>query len=202
MLTKSGLGALVTAVVLAITGWWWNYEEVVVAAIAVGAVLLMGMWVSQRPLRATVTRRLQTVRVPRGDPVVVHFRLRNSTRFRSGRADDHRPMRRRRGADRCRADRIQLGTHRDRRDPDAPAWRVRRRTVRDRAGRPVLAHGRPAPRQRTRLGDRPSQGLRPGRTARCRPSRSRTNRYSAGPPPTRCRASCRCASTSPATTRA
>jgi uncharacterized protein (DUF58 family) len=86
VLTKSGLGALVTAVALAITGWWWSYEEVVVAAIAIGAALLMGVWVSQRPLRATVTRRLQAVRVPRGDPVVVHFRLRNSTRFRSGRA--------------------------------------------------------------------------------------------------------------------
>jgi uncharacterized protein (DUF58 family) len=86
VLTKSGLGALVTAVVLAITGWIWSYEEVVVAAIAIGAALLMGVWVSQRPLRATVTRRLQAVRVPRGDPVVVHFRVRNSTRFRSGRA--------------------------------------------------------------------------------------------------------------------
>ncbi len=86
MLTKSGLGAVVTAVVLAIVGWWWNYEEIVVAAFAIGAVMLMAIWVSQRPLRAEVTRRLQAVRVPRGDPILVGYRVRNATRFRSGRA--------------------------------------------------------------------------------------------------------------------
>ncbi len=64
MLTKSGLGAVLTALVLAILGWWWDYEEVVVAAFAIGAVLLVAVWVSQRPLRATITRRLQAVRVP------------------------------------------------------------------------------------------------------------------------------------------
>ncbi len=86
MLTRSGLGAVVTAVVLGVTGWWWNYEELVVAAFAITAALLMATWVSQRPLRAVVTRRLQTVRVPRGDPIVVEYRVRNSTRLRSGRA--------------------------------------------------------------------------------------------------------------------
>ncbi len=86
MLTKSGLGAVLTAVVLAIVGWWWSYEELVVAALSIGAVLLMAIWVSQRPLRAVVTRRLQTVRVPRGDPILVDYRVRNATRFRSGRA--------------------------------------------------------------------------------------------------------------------
>ncbi len=86
MLTKSGLGAVLTATVLAVVGWWWNYEEVVVAAFAIGAVLLTAIWVSQRPLRAVVTRRLRAVRVPRGDAIVVEYRVRNSTRFRSGRA--------------------------------------------------------------------------------------------------------------------
>ncbi|HUS41449.1 MAG TPA: DUF58 domain-containing protein [Ilumatobacteraceae bacterium] len=86
MLTRSGLGAVLTALVLAIVGWWWNYEEIVVAAFAVGAVLLIAVWVSQRPLRADVTRRLQAVRVPRGDPIRVSYRVRNATRFRSGRA--------------------------------------------------------------------------------------------------------------------
>ncbi len=57
-----------------------------VAAFAIGAVLLVAVWVSQRPLRAVITRRLQGVRVPRGDPIVVHYRVRNATRFRSGRA--------------------------------------------------------------------------------------------------------------------
>ena len=86
MLTRSGLGAVITAVVLAITGWWWNYEELVVAALGIGAVLLIAIWVSQRPLRAEVTRRLQAVRVPRGDPMLVDYRVRNATRFRSGHA--------------------------------------------------------------------------------------------------------------------
>ncbi len=86
MLTKSGLGAVLTALVLAILGWWWNYEEVVIAATAIGAVLLTAVWVSQRPLRAVVTRRLPALRVPRGDPIMVEYRVRNSTRFRSGRA--------------------------------------------------------------------------------------------------------------------
>ena len=86
MLTRSGLGAVLTAVVLGVVGWWWNYEEVVAAAFSIVAVLMIAIWVSQRPLRATVTRRLVAVRVPRGDPVVVDYRIRNSTRFRSGRA--------------------------------------------------------------------------------------------------------------------
>jgi uncharacterized protein (DUF58 family) len=86
VLTRSGLGALLTAVVLAVTGWWWGYEEVVAAALSIAAVLLIAVWVSQRPLRAVVTRRLTAVRVPRGDPIVVDYRIRNSTRFRTGRA--------------------------------------------------------------------------------------------------------------------
>lgn len=86
MLTKSGLGTVLTGLVLAIVGWWWNYEELVIAALAIGAVLLVAVWVSQRPLRAVVTRRLPAVRVPRGDPIVVGYRVRNATRFRSGRA--------------------------------------------------------------------------------------------------------------------
>jgi uncharacterized protein (DUF58 family) len=86
VLTKSGLGAVLTALTLAVFGWWWNYEEIIIAAFAIGALLLMAVWVSQRPLRAAVSRRLRAVRVPRGDPIVIDYRVRNSTRFRSGRA--------------------------------------------------------------------------------------------------------------------
>ncbi|HSL73426.1 MAG TPA: DUF58 domain-containing protein [Ilumatobacteraceae bacterium] len=86
MLTRSGLGAVLAGVVLAVVGAWWSYEEVVIGAAAIGALLLVAIWVSQRPLRATVTRRLVTVRVPRGDPIPVTYRLRNESRFRSGRA--------------------------------------------------------------------------------------------------------------------
>ena len=86
MLTRSGLGAVLTAVVLAVLGAWWNYEELVVAATAIGALLLVAFWVSQRPLRAGAQRHLAAVRVPRGDPVVAVYRIRNTTRFRSTRA--------------------------------------------------------------------------------------------------------------------
>ena len=71
MLTKSGLGAVLTALVLVVAGWWWNYEEVVIAGFAIGAILLMAILVSQRPLRASVSRRLRAVRVRsryRGSP--------------------------------------------------------------------------------------------------------------------------------------
>jgi uncharacterized protein (DUF58 family) len=71
---------------LAAAGWRWSYEEVVVAAVLIVAVVLAAIWVSQRPLRARITRRLRAVRVPRGDPILVEYRVRNATRFRSGRA--------------------------------------------------------------------------------------------------------------------
>ncbi|MBV1893723.1 MAG: DUF58 domain-containing protein [Ilumatobacteraceae bacterium] len=86
MLTKSGLGAVLVAVVCLALGLWWRYEELVFGAVAVGALLLMAMWVSQRPLRAEVRRHLPAVRIPRGDPIHVLYQLRNATRFRSGRA--------------------------------------------------------------------------------------------------------------------
>ena len=36
MLTRSGLGAVLTALVLAGLGWWWGYEELIVAAVVIG----------------------------------------------------------------------------------------------------------------------------------------------------------------------
>lgn len=86
MLTRSGLGAVLTAVALAVSGVWWSYEELVVAAIGIGLVVLMAILIAQRPLRATVERRLRTIRVPRGDPVHVTYRVRNDADHRSGRA--------------------------------------------------------------------------------------------------------------------
>lgn len=86
MLTRSGLGAVIAAVVSGALGWWWNYEEIVTAAIVIAGVVLVAVWVSQRPLRAKITRSLVAIRVPRGDPILLDYRLRNSSRFRSGRA--------------------------------------------------------------------------------------------------------------------
>lgn len=86
MLTRSGLGAAVTAVVLVVTGLWWNYEELVALGLGAVGIIVVAVWVSQRPLRASIVRRLTTVRVPRGDPILAEYRIRNATRFRSARA--------------------------------------------------------------------------------------------------------------------
>jgi uncharacterized protein (DUF58 family) len=86
VLTRSGLGAALTALILAGCGLWWGYEELLIAAVMIAGVLMIAIWVSQRPLRATVTRRVVAPRVARGDPVRLVYRLHNTTRFRSGRA--------------------------------------------------------------------------------------------------------------------
>ena len=86
MLTRSGLGAVLTGIVLAILGVWWGYEELVILAVAIGTIVLLAIWISQRPPRAVVTRRILAVRVARGDPIPVSYRLHNPTRFRSSRA--------------------------------------------------------------------------------------------------------------------
>lgn len=86
MLTKSGLGAVLGAMIGAILGWWWRYEELVLASAAVGLLVVLAVWSSRRPLRTRVERRLRDVRVPRGDPVRVEYRLANDSRFRSGAA--------------------------------------------------------------------------------------------------------------------
>lgn len=86
MLTRSGLGAVLVSVILFASGLWWNYEELIVAAVGIAAVVVLAVIVARRRLRARVERRLQNVRVPRGEPVRVKYRIRNDTRHRSGRA--------------------------------------------------------------------------------------------------------------------
>lgn len=86
MLTRSGLGAVLVAVTLAVLGLWWSYEELVVVALGTTIVVLLAIIVARRPLRAQIERRIRTVRVPRGDPVRVVYRARNDTTHRSGRA--------------------------------------------------------------------------------------------------------------------
>ncbi len=86
MLTRSGLGAVLSALLIGGLGLWWGYEELIVGACGVVVLVVLAVWASQRPLRATITRTVTTVRVPRGDPIRVAYRLQNTTRFRSGRA--------------------------------------------------------------------------------------------------------------------
>jgi uncharacterized protein (DUF58 family) len=86
VLTRSGLGVVLTGIVLGVLGVWWGYEELVIVATAIGMIMLLAVWVSQRPPRAVVTRRILALRVARGDPIPVSYRLHNPTRFRSSRA--------------------------------------------------------------------------------------------------------------------
>jgi hypothetical protein len=84
MLTKSGLGALVVAVILLGLGVWWNYEELIIGATGIAVLVAFAIWASQRPFRARVTRRLSAVRVPGGQRLPIPQRP----------GDDHRPLRR------------------------------------------------------------------------------------------------------------
>ncbi|MFK8024292.1 MAG: hypothetical protein AB8G26_10065, partial [Ilumatobacter sp.] len=86
MLTRSGLGAVISAVLLGAGGIVWRYEELVVVAIGVAFLVLLAVLVARRALRSKVERRINTLRVPRGDPVRVTYRVRNDTVYRSGRA--------------------------------------------------------------------------------------------------------------------
>jgi uncharacterized protein (DUF58 family) len=86
MLTRSGLGALIVAVMALGLGWWWKYEELIVVGIAIGVVVGASIWLAQRPFRAEIIRRIGAIRVPRGDPINVAYRVRNTSRSRTGRA--------------------------------------------------------------------------------------------------------------------
>lgn len=86
MLTRSGLGALIVAVMALGLGWWWEYEELVIVGITISVVVAASTWLARRPLRAEIIRRVGAVRVPRGHPVNVVYRVRNASRFRTGRA--------------------------------------------------------------------------------------------------------------------
>ena len=86
MLTRSGLGASVTAVLLVAAGVWWRYEELVILGAGVAGLVLMAVWGAQRPFRPSVRRQVTTPRVARGDPIGVTYRVANDASGRSGRA--------------------------------------------------------------------------------------------------------------------
>jgi uncharacterized protein (DUF58 family) len=82
-LTRSGLGAAIAAVALAVLGWWWRYEELVVVAAAIVAALAVAMWSARVAHAAQIVRRIATMRVARGEPVRVRYRINNTGRRRS-----------------------------------------------------------------------------------------------------------------------
>lgn len=83
MLTRSGLGAAVTALVLAACGTWWRYEELVVIAAAIAAALVVALWSARVPHRATIVRTIAAARVARGDPIRTVYRATNASHRRS-----------------------------------------------------------------------------------------------------------------------
>ena len=83
MLTRSGLGAAVAAIVLALCGWWWRYEELPIMAAVLTAALLVALWSARVPHRAQIVRTIGAPRVARGDPVRTVYRATNAGRRRT-----------------------------------------------------------------------------------------------------------------------
>lgn len=82
MLTRSGLGAAIAAVVMAVCGFWWQYEELVVAAVAAAVAVGVALWSARAAQRADVVRTVAAPRVARGDPIRAVFRITNPGRRR------------------------------------------------------------------------------------------------------------------------
>ncbi len=83
MLTRSGLGVLVVAVLLIGCGGWWGYEELVVTGVAAVVLVALCAWSARRRPRVAISRRLATTRVARGDPVHTVYRVTNDTKHTS-----------------------------------------------------------------------------------------------------------------------
>ena len=85
-LTRSGLGAAVAAVVSAIVGWWWRYEELFVIAAGLAVAVAAAVWSARVAHAARIVRRVSTPRVARGEPLRIRYRVNNQGRRRTNRA--------------------------------------------------------------------------------------------------------------------
>ena len=83
MLTKSGLGLTIAAVVLAVTGLWWHYEELIILAVAALIAVLIALWTSRIGHQARIHRSVVAPRVARGDPIRTIYRATNHSRRRT-----------------------------------------------------------------------------------------------------------------------
>ena len=83
MLTRSGLGVAVTAVVLVICGWWWGYDELVAAGLALAVAVAIAIWAARSSVRTQIDRTIAAPRVARGDPIRATYRVTNPSRRRS-----------------------------------------------------------------------------------------------------------------------
>lgn len=80
MFTRSGLGVAIAAVVLAVCGVAWRYEELVLFAVAMGVALAMALWSSRVKHGMRLVRLVASPRVARGDPIRVVYRASNPGR--------------------------------------------------------------------------------------------------------------------------
>ena len=83
MLTRSGLGVAVSAVTLVICGWWWGYDELVAAGLALAVAVAIAVWAARSSVRTQIDRSIATPRVTRGDPIRATYRVTNPSRRRS-----------------------------------------------------------------------------------------------------------------------
>lgn len=86
MLTRSGLGGLITSVILGALGLWWHYEELLVVAACLLAVIVVALWSGRSRQRTKITRIIAAPRVARGDPIHIVYRVSNTSRRRAARA--------------------------------------------------------------------------------------------------------------------
>ena len=87
MLTRSGLGAAVAAVLLVGCGWWWHYEELVVLGAAAAAAVTLALWAARTRQQTQIVRLITSPRVARGDPVRITIRATNPGRRRTAPVD-------------------------------------------------------------------------------------------------------------------
>jgi uncharacterized protein (DUF58 family) len=83
MLTKSGLAAAIAAIVCAVCGLLWHYEELIVVALAIGVALAGALWSSRVRHSARIVRSITAPRVARGDSIRTIYRAINRSRRRS-----------------------------------------------------------------------------------------------------------------------
>lgn len=83
MLTKSGLGATIVAVVGLVLGAWWRYEELVVAGVVIVVAVGASLWSARVAHAAEIARVVDTPRVARGEDLRVTYRVSNPGRRRS-----------------------------------------------------------------------------------------------------------------------
>ena len=83
MLTRSGLAAVIGAVVCAAAGLLWHYEELIVIAGAAGVAVTGALWSSRVRHAARIQRTIAAPRVARGDPIRTVYRAVNRGHRRS-----------------------------------------------------------------------------------------------------------------------